>query len=104
MSLNNCHVIRRRALVQILDKKEKIREFVLSYFVKDAGLELKDDTSFLEEGIIDSTGVMELVAFIEETFSIRLEDEEIIPDNFDSVNKLFNYINSKLDNNRSSHR
>jgi acyl carrier protein len=83
-------------LVQVTDNKEKIREFVLSYFVKDAGLELNDDTSFLEEGIIDSTGVMELVAFIEETFGIRLEDEEIIPDNFDSVNKLVNFINSKI--------
>jgi acyl carrier protein len=89
-------------LQQFSDKKEKIREFVLSYFVKDSGLELKDDTSFLEEGIIDSTGVMELVAFIEETFGIRLEDEEIIPDNFDSVNRLVNYVNSKLVSSKSS--
>jgi acyl carrier protein len=77
------------------DIKAKIRGFVLSYFVKDSGLILKDDTSFLEEGIIDSTGVMELVAYIEATFGIRLEDEEIIPDNFDSVNKLYNHILSK---------
>lgn len=75
--------------------KQKIREFIFSNFVKDSELELKDDTSLLEAGIIDSTGVIELVAFIEETFGIRVEDEEIIPDYFDSVNKLINYIESK---------
>ena len=75
--------------------KEKIREFILSNFVKDSGLTLEDDTSFLENGIIDSTGVMELVAFIEATFGIRVEDEEIIPDNFESVNTLTRYIKSK---------
>ena len=77
--------------------KAKIREFVLDYFVKDSGLELKDNTSFLDEGIIDSTGVMELVSFIELTFGIRLEDEEIVPDNFDSVDRLTDYIRSKSD-------
>jgi acyl carrier protein len=76
--------------------KEKLRTFIMEYFVKDSGLELKDSTSFLEEGIIDSTGVMELVAYIESTFEIRLEDEEIIPDNFDSIDKLMNYIHNKL--------
>jgi acyl carrier protein len=80
------------------DTKSKIREFVLSYFIKNSGLALEDDTSFLEEGIIDSTGVMELVAFIEETFQISLPDEDIIPDNFDSINKLLNCIQSKSEN------
>lgn len=75
--------------------KEKIREFILSNFVKDSELKLEDDTSFLDNGIIDSTGVMELVAFIETTFNIRAEDEEIIPDNFESVNTLTRYIRSK---------
>ena len=78
--------------------KPKIRDFVHSYFIKDSGLELEDDTSFLEEGIIDSTGVMELVAFIEVTFGIEIIDEEIIPDNFDSVNKLVDFIKSKSEN------
>lgn len=78
------------------DIKEKLRTFIMEYFVKDSGLELKDSSSFLEEGIIDSTGVMELVAYIESTFGIRLEDEEIIPDNFDSIDKLMNYMHAKL--------
>jgi acyl carrier protein len=86
-------------LPEFSDIKKKLRTFVMDYFVKDSGLELKDSSSFLEEGIIDSTGVMELVAYIETTFGIRLEDEEIVPDNFDSIDKLMNYIMSKLTQN-----
>ena len=81
--------------------KDKITAFVRDYFVKDSGLVLQDDTSFLEEGVIDSVGVLELVAFIEETFTIRVEDEEIIPDNFDSINKLTYHVQAKLINSRS---
>jgi acyl carrier protein len=78
------------------DIKDKITTFVLDYFVKESGLVLQEDTSFLEEAIIDSLGVLELVAFVEETFGIRIEDEEIIPDNFDSINKLVTFVQSKL--------
>lgn len=69
----------------------------MDYFVKDAKLDLKDDTSFLDEGIIDSTGVMELVAFLETNFNVKVEDEEIVPDNFDSINNLTNFLQQKLD-------
>lgn len=57
--------------------------------------QLKDDASFLEEGIVDSTGVLELVMFVEETFNITVEDEEILPDNFDSVTQLARYVRLK---------
>jgi acyl carrier protein len=83
-------------LPEYSDMKEKLRSFIMEYFVKDSGIELKESSSFLEEGIIDSTGIMELVAYIESTFGIRLEDEEIIPDNFDSIEKLMNYMHTKL--------
>jgi acyl carrier protein len=61
----------------------------------DNGYPYPDEASFLEEGIIDSTGVLELVLFIEETFGVTVDDREIIPDNFDSVSKLANYIRGK---------
>ena len=80
----------------MVDIKEQIQTFIASYFIKDEALALDDDTSFLEEGIIDSVGVLELVAFLEETFSFRVEDEEIIPENLDSVVKLTDYVQSKL--------
>ena len=85
-----------------MDIKETIREFIIKYFLK--GEESKifgDDDSFLEEGIIDSVGVLELVAFLEETFSFRVGDEEITPANLDSVNQLVVYVQSKLISNNS---
>ena len=76
--------------------RKKIREFVISNFHLEDGSKLSNEISFLEEGIIDSIGVLELVSFLEETFEFRVEDEEIIPDNFDSVDKLVIFVNSKL--------
>ncbi|MEA3462825.1 MAG: acyl carrier protein, partial [Bacteroidota bacterium] len=56
---------------------------------------LKDDSSFLEEGVIDSTGVLELVGFLEENYEIEVEDEELIPENFDSIQNLCIYLGQK---------
>ena len=85
-----------------MDIKEKIRTFIANYFLKgDKSKTFDDDASFLEEGIIDSVGVLELIAFLEETFTFRVEDEEIIPENLDSINKLIAYIQLKLKSNNS---
>ncbi|MCP9439384.1 MAG: acyl carrier protein [Nitrospira sp.] len=56
------------------------------------------ETSFLESGLIDSTGVLELVAFLEECFRIKVEDEDLVPANLDSVNALVKFIESKSAN------
>ncbi|HEY75935.1 MAG TPA: acyl carrier protein [Thermoflexia bacterium] len=73
-----------------------IRRYILENFLfTDDESTLRDDASFLEEGIVDSTGVLELVMFVEETFGITVEDEEILPENFDSVEKLAGYIRRK---------
>jgi len=73
-----------------------VRNYILENFLfSDNQSDLTDEVSFLEEGIVDSTGVLELVMFVEETFGIRVEDEEIIPDNFDSVAKLSRYVEKK---------
>lgn len=73
--------------------KEKIREFIFKNFLFDASdSSLKDDDSFLEQGIIDSTGMLELVVFLDENFGIRVEDNELIPENLDSVNRLTDFI------------
>ena len=74
----------------------EVRNFIVETFIFDDNDELFDNTqSFLETGIIDSTGMLELVSFIEEQFNIKMEDEELIPDNLDSVNNVVNYINRK---------
>ncbi|UCG53405.1 MAG: acyl carrier protein [Candidatus Latescibacterota bacterium] len=76
--------------------KERLKKFVVDNFLVNADSKnVGDNDSFLEQGIIDSTGVLELVGFIEETFSMRVEDEELIPDNLDSLNQLVVYIKSK---------
>ncbi|HHS96309.1 MAG TPA: acyl carrier protein [Chloroflexi bacterium] len=73
-----------------------IRRYILENFLfTDDESVLQDDTSFLEAGVVDSTGVLELVMFVEETFGITVEDEEILPENFDSVSQLAAYVRRK---------
>jgi len=77
--------------------EEKIRQYVADNFLfSDDGYQLSDDVSFLEEGIVDSTGVLELVMFVEETYSVAVKDEEIVPENFDSVSQLAAYVRRKM--------
>ncbi|RJP77261.1 MAG: acyl carrier protein [Desulfobacteraceae bacterium] len=78
------------------DTKEKVRTFIVENFMFGNDEGLSDDTSFLEEGIIDSTGVLELVDFLEQTFSIKVDDEELIPENLDSIKNLIVYLSKKL--------
>lgn len=75
---------------------QKVREFIIDNFMmgRSPG-ELADDDSLLEKGIIDSTSVLELVSFIEENHNFRVEDEELVPENLDSVNRIVDYINRK---------
>jgi acyl carrier protein len=74
----------------------KIRNFIArNLLFSDNGFGYDDNDSFLQEGIVDSVGVMDLVSFVEETFGVAVDDHEITPDNFDSVNKLAQYVRSK---------
>jgi acyl carrier protein len=76
--------------------KNTIKEFIRNNFLLGAEtFAYSDDDSFLEKGIIDSTGVLELVTFIEETCGFKLQDEELVPENLDSVNKLAAFITRK---------
>ena len=76
--------------------ENQVREYVATNFMfSDNGYSLPDDASFLEEGVVDSTGVLELVMFVEETFGVSVEDQEIVPENFDSVSRLAAYIRQK---------
>ena len=74
-----------------------MKKYIAESFLPQAGLETFDDTdSFMEKGIIDSTGVLELLEFIEEEFGIKVDDEEVIPNNLDSLQKLTQFIQRKL--------
>ncbi len=78
------------------ETKEKIKTFVVENFLFGSEDGLKDETSFLDEGIIDSTGILELVTFIEEEFSITVEDEELVPENLDSINNVTAFLERKI--------
>ena len=76
--------------------ENQIRHYITeSFLFSDNGYELSNDASLLEEGIVDSTGVLELVMFVEETFNFAVENDEIVPENFDSVAQLAAYIRRK---------
>ncbi len=76
--------------------KEKIREYIVQNFLfGDTETQFSDDDSFMEQGIIDSTGILELIQFIEREFGIKVNDDEILPANLDSLNNLEKYISRK---------
>jgi acyl carrier protein len=70
-----------------------IRNFVVDRFMfGQGGDQLSDDDSFLQRGVIDSMSVLELIAYIEERWGFKVHDQDLIPDNLDSVNRVANFI------------
>ena len=74
----------------------KVHGYVVDRFLfgKD-GHRLQNDASFLEQSLIDSTGVLELVAFLEEQYGIKVDDDELVPENLDSVNRIAQFVERK---------
>lgn len=79
-----------------MSTEEKIRQFILEnyLFSNDQSL-LSNDDSFLKKGIIDSTGILEVISYLGEEFGVTVKDEEMIPENLDSVNNLVGFIARK---------
>lgn len=79
-----------------MSTEKEIRSFILeNYLFSDDESELDSGDSFLEQGIIDSTGILEVIFFLEEEFGVEVEDEEMIPENLDSVNNLVKFVSTK---------
>jgi len=75
---------------------KEIKDYIAKNLLfSDNGFPYPEEASFLEEGIVDSVGVMELVAFVEEKFGLKVDDADVVPDNFDSVSKLTAFIRRK---------
>lgn len=73
-----------------------LRRYVLeNHLFTDDDAALKDADSFLETGILDSTGIMELILFIEETFQLKVTDDEMVPENLDAIDSLVAYVERK---------
>jgi len=76
--------------------EEKIRSYILDNFLfTDDPSALENDDSFMDKGIIDSTGILEVIYFLEDEFGIKVEDDEMVPGNLDTVNNIVAYINNK---------
>ena len=79
-----------------MEVKSELRRFIIeNFYYGQDDQSLGDDVSFLENGIIDSTGVLELVSFIQEAYHIRVDDAELLPENLDSLNRLDSFIARK---------
>ena len=78
-----------------MDYQEKLVAFFKENFMVELGKDFNETDSFLDNGIIDSTGVLELITYLEENFNIKISDEDIIPDNFDSLKAIINYIKER---------
>ena len=75
------------------DYATQIKAFIIENFLFNAeGSSLGDDESFLDSGVVDSTGILEVVAWIEETFGIMVPDADLLPENFDTVQRLAAYM------------
>lgn len=76
--------------------KEQVRAFVVeSFLFGDTTRDLADDASLIENDVVDSTGILELVTFVEDSFGITVADAEILPANFDSIAKVAAFVASK---------
>ncbi len=88
-----------------MNSRETIRQYLAENFLFSSnGYNLSDGASFLDAGIVDSTGVVELVLFVEDQFHIEVDDSEIIPDNFDNVDSLVAYVEGKASQIRLDHK
>jgi acyl carrier protein len=86
-------VRRDRKIMQI---ETKIKDYIAKNLLfSEEGYTYADEVSFLQEGIIDSLGVMELVEFVQKEFGIKVEQTEVTPENFDSVAKLAAFVKTK---------
>lgn len=80
-----------------MDVRQRIRNFLAENFLLSTeGFPLSDEASLVEEGVVDSTGILELTQFLEEAFEVEVADTEIVPEHFDSVNRLTSYIEAKV--------
>lgn len=77
--------------------EKELRQFVIDNFLfGQTDVEFTNDDSFIERGIIDSTGVLELVAFLEEKYQVKIDGEDLVPANLDSISNLLSFIEKKL--------
>lgn len=79
-----------------MELEHDIRTFVVENFLLGGGDGLSSSQSLLDAGVIDSTGVLELVSFLEKTYRIRIDDEDLVPENLDCISSIARFVKRKL--------
>jgi acyl carrier protein len=75
--------------------EQRIRQFIVENFYVSDPTELADDTSLITSGFVDSTGMLEVIAFLESEFGIRIRDQEMIPENLETIGRIAAFIGRK---------
>jgi acyl carrier protein len=78
-----------------MDTADKVRQFIKDNFYAASASDLTDDASLLDLGIVDSTGILEVVAFLEDEFGIAVDDAEMLPENLDSIQNIVAFVGRK---------
>lgn len=78
-----------------MDTSAKVRQFIRDNFYAASSTEFADESSLLDLGIVDSTGILEIVTFLEDTFGFTVEDDEMLPENLDSVANIVGFVTRK---------
>ena len=79
-----------------MNSLEIVKAYIVENFLFGDDSRIGPETDFLENGILDSTGVLELIGFLEEKFGIQVDDDEVVPDNMNSLEKITRYISKKI--------
>ena len=94
---NMDNVMNTSTVTETAEIREQLRRYIAENLLfSDKDYPFEDEASFLKNGVVDSTGVMELVAYVETKFGVAVDPKEVIPDNFDSVTNLTGYIKRKM--------
>ena len=76
--------------------RTKVHQFIRKNFLFEDDTKLGDDQSLLGSGVVDSTGILELISFLEDTCKVKFDDSELVADNFDTVNRISTFVVRKL--------
>ena len=79
-----------------MDIQQQIHNYIVNQILYVGDEELNEDLSFQESGILDSIGFLELITFIEENFELKILDNELIPENFDTIKKISRFVQNKI--------
>lgn len=85
------------ARIDTADIRRMIHDYIVGNFLFDTG-DVTDDASLIDEGILDSTGVLEMVLFVEEQLGVTVADDEVLPQNFGSIDALTDFVSRRLGN------